>query len=68
MPELLDMPAKQKFSFPGVFDMSKKEPAMIVVPVEEKLDEEPLIPIKKPAKKVAPVGERKSLKLGKMKG
>ena len=68
MPELLDMPAKQKFSFPGVFDMSKKEPVLIVAPVEEKLDEELIVPVKKPAKKVAPVGERKSLKLGKMKG
>jgi hypothetical protein len=68
MPDLVDMPSKQKFSFPGVFDMSKKEPSIIVAPVEEKLDEELIVPVKKSAKKVAPVGERKSLKLGKIKG
>ena len=70
MPDLVDMKPKDKFSFPGVFDMSKKNsPVVVLQPMED--ETEPLVAVaKKPVvpKKTAPVGERKSLKLGKMKG
>jgi hypothetical protein len=69
MPELVDMKPKEKFSFPGVFDMSKKDsPVVVLQPIED--ESEPLAPVaKKPVavKKTAPVGERKTLKLGKKK-
>lgn len=70
MPELVDMKPKEKFSFPGVFDMSKKDsPVIVLQPIED--EKEPLISVPKKTiavKKTAPVGERKPLKLGKIKG
>lgn len=69
MPELMDMKSKEKFTYPGIFDMSKKiVPAIVVEPVEQ--EEEEVVPVVKktiPKKKVES-GERKTLKLGKIKG
>lgn len=74
MPELFDRPQKEKFNYPGVFDRSVKKPETVVVPSDEKPEEEPVKKVRAPRKPKADaeassgVTGRKSLKLGKIKG
>lgn len=71
MPSLYDMPKKEKISYPGVYDMSAQKPldaSPELSPVE--VEVEPKVQMKKPVKsKSGPMSvERKTLKLGKIKG
>ena len=69
MPTLYEMPLKEKMSDPGVYDMSSK-PVEVVEAVEAPTPDAPKVQMKKPvkSKSAPPTAERKTLKLGKMKG